>query len=32
MSVKLRPAAVPGDMAAVRALFLEYHEWLNLDL
>lgn len=32
MSVEFRPAAVPGDMAAVRALFLEYHEWLKLDL
>ena len=32
MPVEFRAAAVPRDMEAVRALFLEYQQWLKLDL
>ena len=29
---EIRPARAPEDMALVRALFLEYHDWLQVDL
>lgn len=29
---KIRPAEAPADMATVRALFLEYADWLQVDL
>jgi hypothetical protein len=32
MSVELRAALVPQDMDVVRELFLEYQQWLKLDL
>ncbi len=31
-AVEIRTAAGPGDMAALRALFLEYQNWLQVDL
>ncbi len=31
-AVELRPAAGPEDMATLRALFLEYRDWLQVDL
>ncbi len=31
-AVELRSAAGPEDMAILRALFLEYHDWLQVDL
>ena len=32
MSVEFRAAVVPQDMEVVRELFLEYQQWLKLDL
>ena len=31
-AVEIRSAAGPEDMAALRALFLEYQDWLQVDL
>ncbi len=31
-AVELRPAAGPEDMATLRSLFLEYRDWLQVDL
>ncbi|MFQ5775213.1 MAG: GNAT family N-acetyltransferase [Kiloniellaceae bacterium] len=30
--IAVRPAAAPADMETVRALFLEYQDWLGVDL
>ena len=32
MTIEIRPARVPEDMATVRDLFVEYQEWLQVDL
>ena len=32
MTIKNRPAGVPEDMQSVRQLFVEYQEWLQVDL
>ncbi len=32
MTVSLRPASGADDMAATRELFLEYQNWLQVDL
>ncbi len=32
MTLEIRNARVPEDIEAVRALFVEYQEWLQVDL
>ena len=32
MTIEIRPARVPEDMETVRELFVEYQEWLHVDL
>jgi hypothetical protein len=32
MTIEIRPARVPEDMDTVRGLFVEYQEWLQVDL
>jgi hypothetical protein len=32
MTIEIRPARVPEDMDTVRDLFVEYQEWLQVDL
>lgn len=32
MTIEIRPARVPEDMDTVRELFVEYQEWLQVDL
>ncbi len=32
MTIEIRPAGVPEDMQSVRQLFVEYQEWLQVDL
>ncbi len=32
MTVEIRAAGVPGDMQAVHDLFVEYQQWLQVDL
>ncbi len=32
MTIEIRPARVPEDMETVRELFVEYQEWLQVDL
>jgi hypothetical protein len=32
MSIEIRPARVPDDIETVRQMFIEYQEWLQVDL
>jgi len=32
MSVEIRPARVPEDIQTVHDLFVEYQQWLQIDL
>ena len=32
MTIEIRPARIPEDVEAVRQMFVEYQEWLQVDL
>ena len=32
MTIEIQPARIPEDIESVRQLFIEYQEWLQVDL
>lgn len=32
MAIEIRPARIPEDVELVRQVFVEYQEWLQVDL
>ncbi len=32
MTIEIRPARIPEDIETVRQMFIEYQEWLQVDL